>query len=153
MTRCIALAAAVALAACGSDDESRPAIEGDWLYVHDGGFDCATGASFGDDGTFELAVLCSLEGGGYGIQLSTGDYDVLDDDEVELRFTRSSCPGGTRETTVVRWRVEGDQLSLVDDAGAILLERNDAEPGGGAQVTVGCWGEDGSFSPHPLSAL
>lgn len=76
MTRTVAYTAAAVLlfAACGSDDDSEPSIVGDWVYEHDGDYECATLVSFYEPDEFELDVACALAGGGYGVEAHLGTY-------------------------------------------------------------------------------
>jgi hypothetical protein len=72
-----------------------------------------------------------------------------------LRSERSTCRGARPRTERTDYDLAGDSIVITRSTGAILLERIDGDDEGGATgvAAFGCWGDDGSFTPAPLTEL
>jgi len=139
-----ALLVLVAAGGCGGDDEAASdpsAVEGvPWVLVSgvdvDGWEASAPSISFGEDGTASGSSGCNQWGGSY-----TFDGDTLELGEIAM--TSMGCPPPADEVERAymdalqqanRWRLEGDELVLLDDD-AELLRYGAASPVGDWQAT------------------
>jgi heat shock protein HslJ len=139
-----ALLVLVAAGGCGGDDEAASdpsAVEGvPWVLVSgvdvDGWEESAPSITFGEDGTASGSSGCNQWGGSY-----TFDGDTLELGEIAM--TSMGCPPPADEVERAymealqqanRWRVEDEELVLLDDD-AELLRYGAASPVGDWQAT------------------
>ena len=143
-------------AGCASDEPESVTerLRGTWLIEDSiAGFECTSGLSFLDDARYEDDLLCSLEGGGYGLQSVLGYYSI-DGNELALSPAKSTCAGWPADTKTARFELlSGDRaLRLVTSRGVAVLERLEATPGvnrdgsgSSSSVPFGCFDTDGTF--------
>lgn len=150
--RSCVLAGLLMAGACGGEDDATPSIEGAWIAEDATGFDCVLGFYFGDDGRYEYDTICSLTGGGFGLEAWAGTYEI-DGNRITLRATHSTCAGGMPSTDVVTYKLDGDQLVVTAPAASFVLDRVPEDSEGGGTVRHGCFADDGAFIPGGLVAL
>ena len=136
---------------CG-DDESGPSLVGDWVAPGDGPYDCAFGVTFEADGTYVQGTACTLEGGGLGVEVYGGTY-TASDDEITLKQTHGTCPEAEPLTERLVYELDGDRLRLGDTSGTVVLSRAEGGDDITGQAAYGCYAQDGSFTPRPISPL
>lgn len=144
------------LAACGDDagKSTGDALIGSWLAEDATGFDCGILFVFDEGGTYEYDTICSLEGGGYGVEGWTGDYQLSGDTALTLTATHSTCAGATSTTDELSIDLDGDRLKVIAPGATFVLSRLE-DDGDGTTGTVrhGCFADDGAFTPGGLVEL
>lgn len=140
---------------CGSDDNSaEERLKGSWSVMTSDGFDCSMAITFGDDGFIEVDRICSLEGGGYGLQATIGMYEMGDDGTSFRWFaTDSTCAKGASFSERATFEFpEDDRLRLVLAGSARTWRRSDPDELPDTYV-FGCFDKDGGFTPGRLRPL
>lgn len=154
--RHLALSAAVALCACGGDDEpagDQERLQGQWGVEI--GAECLQSVAFAGD-EIEVDLICNLEGGGIGVQAVVGTYEINESASTfTWRVIRSSCSRSALPftTETVSYSFEGDALRFVTPEQVSLLERAPESSGGSVQGTFGCFDAQGMFRPQAVSPI
>ena len=143
--------AILAAAACG-DDGAAPGDELVGVWGSDLGGGCVSVLRLDRGGDYGSTVACPIEGGGYGAEVWIGTW-VVDESGLSVRAGRSSCPDASPLLERLAYALEGDVLTLTAADGAITFKRAKGDSQGDLQVEFGCWAEDGSFKPSPVTEL
>jgi hypothetical protein len=145
------------LASCGAEDEPTPEeeVQGVWFVETPDRFNCLVGLVLEADGVYEQDLVCSLEGGGYGIQVEIGSWSLIGK---RIRFLpeRSSCAnGGTVLSRYASYdKVSDDVLRLVWPDGVVVFDRaGDGDGMAGLAAAFGCFDVDRVFTPAPITTL
>src|SRR5688572_170896 len=147
------LAVTAAISACGADDEAdAPDVVGRWYLEPSSDVDCGVALFFREDGLYEYDLICSLEGGGYGVEAYGGEY-VVDGDEITLMTTHSSCEDATAGNEVLGYAFVGDSLRLASADGVLIFERLEDGGDGNGAAAFGCYSADGTFTQSPVAEL
>lgn len=146
--------ALVFAAGCGGDDVSdMDRLMGAWIAPASSS-SCAIAAVFGAqrDDQLELDIICELQGGGFGLEAQLADFTAADG-VIRMTSTHSTCPGDRSETETISYEFLGDSLRLSTADGLVVLERLDQSMPGSGGAQFGCFGQDGSFTPYPVTPL
>lgn len=140
---------------CEGEPTDREKIEGTWVVATPDEYDCVLGFYFDGNLTYEQDIICSLEGGGYGIEARMGEWFV-ENGKLRLYPTASSC--GEYDSRLPVWLTydmpSDDRLRFVDEAGVVMLERvPDGDGAGSAVAKFGCYDESRAFTPMPIVEL
>lgn len=148
--RTLIVALGVALiSGCGGGSET-PAdrLTGFWaLQVNT---NCGYALTFADGTKFERDISCILTNGTVGLEAVAGAY-VADGDQLTTTAALSSCPNETK-VIVSTYTIAGDELSVSDPGGVVVLVRM-PKPSGGVAATYGCYDQAGAFTPNPVAPV
>jgi hypothetical protein len=134
---------------CG-EDESGPELTGVWFTESGGDYECAYGISFESDGTYAESTVCTLTDGSIGAEVYGGTY-TAGNGQLTLHQTHGTCPAKPL-TVEVSYELDGDTLRLQNASQVKVLSRAE-DDGQTGQAQYGCYAQDGSFTPRPISPL
>lgn len=127
------------LVACGGESDPADDLKGTWALEISSS--CALISVF-NDSDYVMALGCQLTGGQIGTETETGAYSVSGD-QLTMTAQKATCSDVTSAPKTMRFAVNGDSLSLVDDNGALVFKKVPASSGGGsssgAVLQQGCY--------------
>lgn len=128
---------------CGTDPEPW---EGDWFA--DGG-ECGVGLSL-KPSAYTVSIVCG-SGTAVGLQIEAGTLQASGN---VLTFTpkRGTCPGPAGPYTGT-WARNGRGLGVTVETNLVLFQPLDAPGTSTGTATLGCYADDGTFTPHALADL
>jgi hypothetical protein len=153
---CCAFGLAFLNVACAADDtkSAQEAVIGTWTVDTNDDYNCSRGFQFAPNGEYEFAYVCELTSGAFGYQAVVGTYDVQGDTDISLTATQATCEDVPTVPTFVKYQQVGNQLRLNFGSFAyIMIKREDDGTGGGANIVMGCYDDEGKFKQRGLSAL
>jgi len=159
----LALLAVLALS-CGSNDDapvggrdaSIPATDpllGTWVAEIDE-YEAVRMKFDGEN--WELADLMLLTSGDFGIRIDQGTYSLSSGTSATLRMRASSCQGVEPmkgNTLSMTFSRDGQSLSVTMGTLYLVLQAKSSPPTGMGTATIGCFAEDGTFTPHPTAPV
>jgi hypothetical protein len=141
---------------CGGGSSSPgDRLVGDWLFTNAD----QTGGVFLDisaDGTYAdgpmVITSASATSGTANVEVEDGVWTATDT-EITMRPTKWSCPGPDSVSTL-RYSYLGANLALTTPNGVITFAPNNGPPTSQTIVlTTGCFAQDGTFTPAPVSPV
>lgn len=144
-----------ALCSCGSEPPEPTKEErllGSWMVAMPDAHECSIGLTFVEDGTYERDLICELTNGGYGMQVTLGNWYPQGDGRLQLYPTHTSCPGHP-PVTYYSYDVTDDSLRVATTEAFWLLERVEDASGGSAAAVFGCFDAAYAFTPMAVRQL
>lgn len=138
----------VLIVGCGGGGAPLDEVVGEWQSPING-FNCVRVLNLQQDATFGLGLACVLNNNAVAMETHTGAY-AADGKDLVLTQSRSSCPGDVREAVSFSYHRAGDNLTLIDDGGAIVFATLPPGPSGGGAVQAGCFDASLSFTAAPV---
>jgi len=142
----------LAVLGCGGADTRDP-LDGTKWALESSAY-CATGLRFAD-GAYDDLFLCTLNDGSVGLQVASGNYDVVRD-EIRLNLTRGSC-GWAPQSSVFSWQINSGGGLVIQDAAGVSVYQPAPSSGSTFIGTYGCFSRDANqdliFSAQPVHAL
>lgn len=139
-----------AVVGCGTEESSpNESLAGTWALTVD---NVGVGFTFTVDGKFAFQRMRQTGSATADDEVIRGDYSATAD-----RFTimprEATCPG-VYPYEAYSYRVTPDALTLVDNVSVINFPRvPDGGMAPGVAITLGCFADDGTFTPSPLSPV
>lgn len=145
MGKALLLAIAVGLVGCGGEANEPSPLVGNWILVQG---DAAVGMDFNADGRYGVGVIrTATDGVTINGQIERGTYSASER-QVTFSPEQWTCPGMSPSHTF-NYRVSPGSLTIEASDGVQLFMAN-AATGGSAQLTYGCFADDGTFTARPL---
>jgi hypothetical protein len=107
--------------------------------------------TFEADGTYLEGTVCTLDGGGLGVEVYAGTYTIKGD-EITLKQTHGTCSDAEPSTARVFYELDGDTLRLGNASATVVMSRAEESNATGV-AKYGCYAQDGAFTPQPISEL
>jgi hypothetical protein len=143
---------AVVLGGCGGGSSTPGAdLDGTWGVELNSA--CAGMMTF-EKGQYVDQLICRLQDGAYGTELTGGGADFSVSGRVKMTPRRSSCPPHAGGPVEAGYSIQAGNLTLVVDTGGVIFQRipNSGGGGTGAVVRFGCWSM-GKFQTGSLQDL
>lgn len=137
---------------CEAEPTEREKIAGTWMLNTPDEYDCVVGFYFDENLTYEQDLVCSLVGGGYGIEARLGEWWV-EDGQIRLHPTASSCGEyDSRKAVWLNYDMPSDnRLRFVSAEGVAVFERvPDGDGTGNVVAKFGCYDDSRTFTPGPI---
>jgi len=132
-----------AVAGCGRSENELAGT--DWILPHGA---CAEAVSFNHSDGYAMAYGCLLPSGDAGVQVEKGDYVVAYGSKLLTYPAKTSClaQSSMESATFV---YSGSTLTIQTADSVLEFMRTNPSDATGVAV-LGCFNEDGSFTPGPL---
>lgn len=138
------------LLACGNT-EPDPAddLQGSWQFE----VNTLEVVAITFNGTaYEFDDIAALDDGSIGMFVELGDF-TTDGRTITFRPSRASCTGSFPDYSV-SYTVDATRLNVVGNATITVFTKfTPTGTGGGVQVRLGCFFDDGSFTQQPVSPV
>lgn len=140
---------------CASSSTSAPlTLQNNWSYITTDG-NSGTGLDIKSDNTYVLVRLTAVSGNSYDAQEQIGTLSVAGS-TITFTPTSASCRFASDPPYTATYNINGDELTVALSFGVIVFKQNSqtgSGSGSGLVITNGCFQDDQSFVPTPVSPI